>query len=230
MEYLTMTLTTGYEITTAATNLFNAVIMVILMGGLFRMKGPSARKAVWGVSFGLFLLVCLIGTYVHGVQLSPAGKAETWSILYIVMAFMVASMAVSVLYEIHGPSVLKKAVPAFAAFAVVFAVLRLVISPYISNGFILFLIYCAGIQVFLIIKLLMARKEKPYLMMMVWSILVLIAASVLQSVKSIKFHLIWDFNYNAVYHLVTLVFLIMMYYAIKRAALMDTAENTSAAG
>ena len=131
MEYLTMTLTTGYEITTAATNLFNAVITVILMISIFRMKGPSARKYVWGASYGLFLLVCLIGTYVHGVQLSPTGKAQTWNILYIVMAFMVASMAVSVLYEIHGPSVLKKAVPAFAASAVAFVILRMVFSSLI---------------------------------------------------------------------------------------------------
>ncbi len=217
-----MTLTTGYEITTSATNLFNAVITVILMWDIIRMKGPAARKYVWGVSFGLFLLVCLIGTFVHGVQLSEAAKNFTWDILYIVMAFMAASLAVSVLYEIHGPSCLKKAVPVFVVSAIIFVILRQIFSSKMSNDFVLFLIYCGGILIFLIIKLLLARREKPHLTLGLWGIAALIAASVLQNVKSIRFHLIWDFNYNAVYHLVTLVFVILMYLFVKRADELDT--------
>lgn len=220
-----MTLTTGYEITTAATNLFNAVITVILMIDVFRMKGPAARKYVWGASFGLFLLVCLLGTYAHGVQLLDAARSRTWDILYIVMAFMAASLAVSVLYEIHGPACLKKAVPAFAASAVVFVILRKMFSSYVPNDFVLFLIYCGGILIFLIIKLFLARSEKPHMIIGLWGIGALIAASVLQNVKSIQFHLIWDFNYNAVYHLVTLIFVILMYFFLKRADELDTAKE-----
>lgn len=220
-----MSLTTGYEITTAATNLFNAVITVILMIDIFRMKGPAVRKYVWGASFGLFLLVCLLGTYAHGVQLSDAARSRTWDILYIVMAFMAASLAVSVLYEIHGPACLKKAVPAFAASAVVFVILRQMFSSYVPNDFVLFLIYCGGILIFLIIKLFLARREKPHMTIGRWGIAALIAASVLQNVKSIQFHLIWDFNYNAVYHLVTLISVVLMYCFVKRAYELDTAKE-----
>ena len=220
-----MSLTTGYEITTAATNLFNAVITVILMIDIFRMKGPAVRKYVWGASFGLFLLVCLLGTYAHGVQLSDAARSRTWDILYIVMAFMAASLAVSVLYEIHGPACLKKAVPAFAASAVVFVILRQMFSSYVPNDFVLFLIYCGGILIFLIIKLFLARREKPHMTIGLWGVAALIAASVLQNVKSIQFHLIWDFNYNAVYHLVTLISVVLMYCFVKRAYELDTAKE-----
>ena len=220
-----MSLTTGYEITTAATNLFNAVITVILMIDIFRMKGPAVRKYVWGASFGLFLLVCLLGTYAHGVQLSDAARSRTWDILYIVMAFMAASLAVSVLYEIHGPACLKKAVPAFAASAVVFVILRQMFSSYVPNDFVLFLIYCGGILIFLIIKLFLARREKPHMVIGLWGIGTLIAASVLQNVKAIQFHLIWDFNYNAVYHLVTLISVVLMYCFVKRAYELDTAKE-----
>ena len=220
-----MTLTTGYEITTAATNLFNAAITVVLMISIFRMKGPAARKYVWGASFGLFLIVCLLGTYAHGVQLPETVKSQTWDILYVALAFMAASLAVAVLYEIHGPECLKLTVPVFALSAIAFVILRQVFSSLVPNGFVLFLIYCGGILIFLIIKLFLARREKPHMIIGLWGIGALIAASVLQNVKAIQFHLIWDFNYNAVYHLVTLIFVILMYCFVKRADELDTANE-----
>lgn len=216
-----MTLTSGYEMTTAATNLFNAFITVIMMIGVLKMKGPKIRKQVWLAAFALFLLVSLIGTYVHGVELSEAGRNSTWNILYIVMALMVASLACAVLYEIHGPSCLKKAVPAFACLALAFIIIR----PLLSSGFLPFLIYCGGTLLFLLVKILLARKEKPHLILLFWAIVVLIIGSALQNVKTLKFHLFYDFNYNGVYHVFTLVFLIMSYLCIQQADRLDTAEK-----
>ena len=45
----------------------------------------------------------------------------------------------------------------------------------------------------------------------------MVAGSILQSVKSIRFHLIWDFNYNAVYHLFVLLFVLFLWKGIQRA-------------
>ena len=216
-----MTLTSGYEMTTAATNLFNAFITVIMMIGVLKMKGPKIRKQVWLAAFALFLLVSLIGTYVHGIELSESGRNSTWNILYIVMALMVAALASAVLYEIHGPSCLKKAVPAFACLALAFIIIR----PLLSSGFLPFLIYCGGTLLFLLVKILLARKEKPHLILLFWAIVVLIIGSALQNVKTLKFHLVYDFNYNGVYHVFTLVFLIMSYLCIQQADRLDTAEK-----
>lgn len=223
MRDLPMTLTTGYEITTAATNAVNAVITALMMLRLFHMNGPKIRRQVWGISFILFFAVCILGTIVHGIVLSEGTRTLLWDILYVILAFMIASFAVAVRYEIHGFSDVRKTALVCVLLSIVFLAVRTVLKNTAVPGFLPFTVYSGGMLLYLIIKILSARKAKPHLTLLLCAIFLLITGTVLQTVKQIRFHLIWDFNYNGVYHLFTLFFVLLTYVFVQRADRFDTA-------
>ena len=223
---LSMRLTTGYEITTAATNAVNALITAVLIVRVLHLNGPKIRRQVWSVSFILFFVVCILGTIVHGIVLPESTRSLLWDILYIAMAFMIASFAVSVRYEIHGPSAVRKTALVCVFLSIVFLAVRMVLKKTAVPGFLTFTVYSGGILLYLIIKILSARKAKPHLTLLLCAIFLLITGTILQTVRQIRFHLIWDFNYNSVYHLFTLFFVLLTYVFVQRADRLDTAAET----
>ena len=136
---------------------------------------------------------------------------------------MIASFAVSVRYEIYGTAGVRKSALVCVLLSIVFLAVRTVLKNTAVPGFLPFTVYSGGMLLYLTIKILSARKAKPHLTLLLCAILVLIAGTVLQTVKQIRFHLIWDFNYNGVYHLFTLFFVLLTYVFVQRADRFDTA-------
>ena len=229
MGAMSMRLTTGYEITTAATNAVNALITAVLMFRVFRMSGPKLRRQVWGVPFILFFAVCILGTIVHGIVLPEEIRSLLWDILYIFLAFMIASFVVSARYEIRGSSSVRKTALVCGFLSILFLAVRMVLKHTAVPVFLPFTLYSGSLLLYLIIIILSARKAKPHLTLLLCAIFVLIAGTILQTVKQIRFHLIWDFNFNSVYHLFTLFFVLLTYVFIQRADRLDTAAETKSA-
>lgn len=210
--------TTGYEITTAATNLFNAVITAILTWKMIHFVKPDLRKVLWGITFLLFFLVCVFGAAVHGFVMTLEENIILWRYLYAVMSVMVASFTCAVVYEADGPSDIKRTVIIAAVLAGVFLVLRVILEVRYHIGFLAFTCYSAGSFLFCAVKLLSVRKKKPYVNYILAGIASLVIGSILQTMKGIKFHFIFDFDYNAVYHLFTLFLVLFVYKGLKESS------------
>ena len=86
-----MTLTTGYEFTTAATNVFNAAVTAFLAWKLIPSIKPKQRRLCWGIVFCLFFAVCIFGAAIHGIAMEQALKSYLWHYLFTLLAFMLAS-------------------------------------------------------------------------------------------------------------------------------------------
>ena len=209
--------TSGYEITTAATNVFNAIVTAIFGWKLYRDIKPNERKALWGIVFILFFIVCVLGSVVHGVQITPEVKDLLWNILFFILVLMMASFVTAIVYETDGLSKAKQtAVPALLLGAV-YLILRLTIPAVKQMRFTAFSIYAVVLLVYAIIKLVAVRKEKPYVKNFLYGIICLVVGSLAQTMKFIKFHFIYDFNYNSVYHLFTLFLLLFVYKGLKES-------------
>ena len=208
-----MTLTTGYEFTTAATNVFNAAVTALLAWKLIPSIKPKQRRLCWGIVFCLFFAVCIFGAAIHGIAMEQALKSYLWHYLFTLLAFMLASFVTALVYETDGLSGAKRTAAVTHVMAFLFSVLRFVFPTRIK--FAQFSIYAILLLLYAIGKLISARKEKPYLNHFLIGIFFLVTGSILQTIRSIKFHIILDFDYNSVYHLFTLFLILCVYIGLK---------------
>ncbi len=211
-------ITTGYELTTAVTNLLNAFITAVLMIRIHQTVTPPLRRLLWNLTFFLFLTVSLAGAAVHGIVMNQETYKLLWNVLYSVMGIMLAVFVTALMYEGYGPAYVKKTALTAGLLVAVFIPVQLYLETTYRIGFIGFIVYCL-INIFLItLMLLKVRKQKTYLNWFLAGIFFLIAGSILQQVKSIKFHLIVDINYNVIYHLFILIFALLSYRGILEAS------------
>ena len=208
-----MTLANGYEITTAATNVFNAVITAILMWEMVHFTKPEQRRICWGIVYGLFFAVCIFGAAIHGIAMEQAQKSYLWHYLFALLSFMLASFVTALVYETDGFFSAKRTAAVTCVIALLFSVLRFVFPARIK--FAQFSIYAVLLLLYAIVKLISARKEKPYLNYFLLGIFFLVAGSVLQNIKSLKFHIILDFDYNSIYHIFTLFLILCVHKGLK---------------
>ena len=122
---------------------------------------------------------------------------------------MLGSYVVAILFETHGPLYLKRFLMINSILAVAFSALRIFLDEKFSMGFMVFIIYCLLNIIFVSAQLYRSRKENPHFIWLAAGIVFLVTGSVLQTIKSIHFTIIWEFNYNCVYHIFTLIFVIL---------------------
>ena len=211
-----MTFTGGYAITTAATNVFNAIVTAVLMWKMMRFTKPKQRRNLWGAVFGLFFLSCVYGAATHGISMSLAQYRYYWNYLYAVLSFLLAFFVAAVVYETDGVENAKKTGAVTFVLAACFTAARFFFQKYIS--FREFSIFAFPLLIYALIKLAAGRKQKPYLTNFIIAIVCLLIGSALQTVKSIRFYFFFDFNYDSVYHLFTLLLVVFIYRGLKEQA------------
>ncbi len=212
-----MELTTGAEFMTAATNLFNAVVTAAVIIRVRKLKQPRMRVRVWSAALGFFFVVCLFGACIHGIVMDTALKVVLWDFLAAILAFMIAAYVTAVLYETEGEAEIEKKARVCTVIAAVYTVSEIVVARLIQIGFMGFIVYSSTAILFSLYKLFQVRSEKPYVIWYIGGLACLILATILDCIKSIRFHLIWDFNYDGVYHIVTLFFVLLTFKGILEA-------------
>ena len=209
--------TVDLEMTTAVTNLVIAAAAVMLFLRI-RQKpcDDRVRKTLWLVTFALLCLSGVYGFFVHGIKMDTRTLNAAWMPLSFLMGIMVASFTTTALYETFGKRVLKKAVIINLILAILFFLVMLFLSKFIAGYFIVFIAYSALNFVFcLILYLATARKRKHTLLYAV-AILLIMTGSVLQAMRTIHFQVVWQFDYNTVYHLFLLAALFFLYAGYQR--------------
>lgn len=210
--------TAGTDITTAVTDLVNAVVATFLMVQLAKTSGRRKRDLLWVAAFASFVLVSVTGFCIHGLTACADYEINQVlrRILMVEMAYMLAFFLVAVLCDTYGEAIVDKALPVCLLATTAFAIVAVILMMLTSYGFKIFVVYCIAILVGIIIVLARHRSDKDGLSLYLVAAILLTLANVVQSIKSIRFTLVWDFNYNAVYHWILLLFVLVQYRAIRR--------------
>ena len=210
--------TTGTDITTAITDLINAAAAAYLMGRLIKKGNRTKRVFLWVAAFALFILVCVTGFFIHGLTVTAAPDINQLlrKILMVEMAYMLAFYTSAIWYDVLGERNIRKALIVWLTSATAFSVIAIIIMSLIAYtyGFTVFVIYCVATLIVLIITLIKHRREKNGLTLYLVSAILLAVANCVQQIKTIRFEIIWEFNYDSVYHAILLVFLIIQYIGI----------------
>lgn len=198
--------------TTAATNIVIAVSAAALLLRVRKLHGEDrARSALWQTIFALLCAVGIYGFCVHAIVMDTPTLNAAWMPLSFLMGLMVASFTITAFYETFGSRVLKKAVIINVILSVVFFLAMLLLSKFIAGYFVVFIVYSAlNFLLCLVLYGVTARKRKHTVYYMI-GILLMMAGSVLQAMRTITFTLIWKFDYNTVYHLFLLASLFFFY-------------------
>lgn len=172
------------------------------------------KQRIW-LCFFLFLgLASFLGAFVHGVEMLSQMRSYLWHPLYLFLALSVAFFVMGALFELLAEKNAKKGIILMLSMAFIF----FSIIAFLPDSFLVFIIYEGScLLVCLVIFLFkLFRTQKASYLFMVPGILVTILAAVLQSIKNISFHFIWEFDHNGIFHLVQIPGLILIFISVRQ--------------
>ncbi len=197
----------------------DAILAVMAIGaGLYLHRiGQNFRwKArLWTVIFGLLALAAILGTIVHGFEMSKALQTIIWYPLNFSLGLLVAFFLVAVVYDIWGETTARRVLPLMAIIGTVFFGITLVWP----DQFLVFIIYETAAMLFAMgaYVWVACRGHLEGAWLMVAGIFVTIVAAGIQAGKIVSFSLIWSFDHNGVYHLVQMAGIILLVAGLRRA-------------
>lgn len=215
-----MQFTSPPELTTAITDFILGCQSLIF---LFMIRSYSRKEPlkirIWSWVFGLLATVSIYGAVVHGIVMDRETQIALWMPLTFLLGMMVSIFAIGVMYDWKGSGVLKKATVTMLSLGVIFFIAMLILSKLVPNSFIIFIAYSGGTMLFslVIYACLAAKRRDGSLVLMAAGIATIIVASVLQAMRSIHFTLIWEFDFNSVYHVIIMVAVILFYGGLRKS-------------
>lgn len=211
--------TTGSEITTAVTDIINAVVATFLTYKIFKRGMDEKRNVLWGIAFTLFVLVSITGFCIHGLTIfSPHDINQLLRmVLNVETAYMLTFYLVSVLLDVYGEARLRGGMTVLLVIATLFCVVTIALSLVGLNGFVVFLIYCVPVLLFLLVALIRHQHDKKGMYLHLIAVVLLIVANVVDLMEFIRFEICgWEFDCNSLYHVILLAFILVQYQAICR--------------
>ncbi len=204
------------EQTTAATDALMAVLCLAGMVFLQRFRSKDPRKiGLWTGLLGLLAMASILGTIVHGFVLPKAVSDFLWQPLYLSLGLAVALFVVAVVHDRFGPVASRQALPWMIAAGFIF----FGITFFDPESFQIFIMYEAVAMIFALLMYgtMAIRKSLPGAGFMTLGILLSIVAAAIQAGESMRFTLIWTFDFNGIFHIVQMVGVIVLLEGIRRA-------------
>jgi hypothetical protein len=208
------------EQTTAVTDI---ILAAVAFAGIMYLRWiPTTGSAIWKINIwsaaiGLIGLAAALGAVAHGLVISKSWHDRCWRLLNLSLAVAVSLFVVGVAYDLWGPAVCFKALPAMLLAGLVFFVITL-LYPGIFFIFIVYeglaLSFALGAYFYLALQGKTAGAG-----FMAAGILVSILAAGIQAKKSISVTLIWLFDHNGIYHIVQIAGLLLLVYGIRLSIL-----------
>lgn len=216
------------QLTTAVTDLMIGIFAAYF---IIRMKGISEprkrRKTIWKAFMWTMLASGLGGFFIHGFRISDRVVAFAWFLLIFIMFATASTYAMAVLYELLEDAKLKKMVYILIVLNMAGYIVTLIASRYTSKFLAVFVIY-AGILMLasLVLLAFMIIKRKAYYCLYLMAGAVLqVAGGVVEACRTARFTLIWEFDFNSIYHLATVASIIFFLMAYKAGALLYCRKN-----
>lgn len=226
-------MTSPTELTTAATDLILGFLALFCACWLLTLRRFDRWKAgTWATLFIWLFLASILGAIVHGLELPTTYDAffasialknlhgGIWAVLDLTLGFTIAYFLVGAFYDFAGLRASKIALFILLPLALVFVGAKLTLQALGYNfGFLLFILYegLAMIIALILYVILLFQKRPRGGFFVLLGILVTILAAVLQTIRSIAFTMIWEFNFNGVFHLTQMVGVILLLIGIHRS-------------
>ena len=207
------------ELTTAATDACLALLALASAGYLYRFQRLNSWKIpLWCWIMFLLALGSILGVFVHGFKLAPTIVNVLWFPLYLSLAWAVALFVTNATYDGWGLSASRRILPFVLIAGGVFAI----IAQLIASDFLLFILYegvamlfALGVYLWLVIA-----KRLPGASLITCGILFTITAAIVQTIHSIVFTVIWQFNYNGLFHLIQMVGIVFVVVGVRRSVVL----------
>jgi hypothetical protein len=204
------------ELTTAATDGLLGILAVIGLVLLSSCRDRDSWKVgVWSSVLITLVVVSILGTVVHGFDLSEAARELLWRPLYLLLGLLVALFVVAAVYDWLGRSTASRLLP----MAVVVAALFFLLTQVVQGTFLVFVIYeaTAMLLALIIYMYLAVRQHRDGAPLMALAIVLNIFAAAVQASGSISLAVIWQFDHNGVFHLVQMVAVVVLVLGLRRS-------------
>lgn len=208
------------ELTTAATDACLALLALASAGYLYHFQRLNPWKILLWCCIMIFLaLGSILGVFVHGFKLAPATFNLLWFPLYLSLALAVALFVANATYDGWGLPASRRILP-FVLFA---GCVFTIVAQLIVSNFLFFILYegvamlfALGVYLWLAIS-----RQAPGAFLISCGILLTIAAAVAQTIHSIEFTVIWQFNYNGLFHLIQMAGIVVVVVGVRRSVVLS---------
>ena len=215
-------LTSPPEFTGAVTDLINAPIAILLILLTAGIKDSRKRRKLLFVL--LYLSVALTGIYgfiIHAFQLSDKTTLILWIFLYPFMHMMVLIFSLISSDSNLGAKAYKRSAIILSVMTAVSCIVTELFLCFTDINalypFIIFAVLALIPSLFIFAKKAISTKEKFSSLMTAGLIIQLIGA-VFQATRNVYITLIWEFDYNSIYHVLLTVSIIVFYFAHRHCA------------
>jgi hypothetical protein len=193
------------EQTTAVTDFLLALLAIWAALKIQQAGGKTSPKKarIWLWVFVLLAIGALFGAIAHGFKMDEKTNSLLWQPLFLSLGLAVSMFAAGAIFDLKKGSVPKIAIPLLLAMGFGFYL----VTVFVPGSFLVFILYEAIVMIFaLVAYLVLALKKKlSGAWWMVGGIFVTIIAAAIQATETLHITLIWEFDYNGIFHLVQMV-------------------------
>lgn len=197
-----MQLTTPPEMTTAITDILLGFQALYVYGKIKNLPVKTTKTKIWAWVFLLLVGTSFYGSIAHAVVMEKWFLNLFWHPLSFMLGMLVSMFVVGVVVEWKGESVFKSVLKIMIGLGILFFIIMLVLSTMIEGYFIVFIAYSTLTMLFsLFVYIYLAyKRSEESTKFLAFGILLILAGSVVQALRSVSFTLVWEFDYNSVYH------------------------------
>jgi hypothetical protein len=212
------------ELTTAATDAALGLLCLVVLLRLVAIPvNATWKRALWCWVFGLLGLASLLGTVVHGFELSESVLQILWRPLYLSLGLTVALFLVGGIRDWRGEAAARAVLPwAIGLGAGFFALTQL-----LGGAFLIFVVYeAAAMMATLAMYVFLSTTGRlaGSGMISLGIGLSIVAAAVQASALSVR--LIVSFDHNGLFHLVQLTAIAALANGLRRGLENESVSRT----
>lgn len=190
------------EQSTAATDLLLCCTALVCLAAIRKNGAPkhARRLLVWKLIFALTALSSALGAAVHGLALDDFARHIIWQPINLGLGMVVSLFVVGVVHDLSGPETATRLLPWMLAAGLAFYLF----SAIFPETFLVFIIYEAAVLFFALGAYIRLTVEGRLAGsgLMAGSILTSITGAVIQATYPGTITIIWQFDNNALFHLV----------------------------
>ncbi|MDP2424592.1 MAG: hypothetical protein U1C46_11245 [Bacteroidales bacterium] len=207
------------EQTTAITDVVLAIVAFTMAVNLISIgrSRDKTKARIWAWAFSLLAFAAFMGFIAHGFQMSARLNYIFWQPLNLALGLAIAFFVIGVMCDYKRTALPVWLSPAILAIAVLFYVITLLVP----GSFFVFIIYEAIAMLFALVvySILAIRRRLRGAWLMSAGILITMIAAAIQASEAVFITLIWDFDFNGIFHIVQIPGLIFLWLGLRNALL-----------
>ncbi len=179
----------------------------------YRDRDPW-KVGIWSYVLATLFAVSLLGSVVHGLELSESTRGILWRPLYLLLGVLVALFVVAAAYDWRGRSTAGR----LLAPAIVAALAFFLLTQLVQGTFLVFVIYeaVAMLLALMIYVYLAVHRRQDGAALMACGIVLNIVAAAIQASGAISLTVIWEFDHNGMFHLVQMVAVVILVRGLQK--------------